>query len=221
MRHITVQKNRWFLLAPFFLCFSTLEGAKADSTFFPDDDEITAAKELEDESAATQEWAALEPTPKPDVQQEVKPIVEVAPAPEQPLPPKLGESKSKPLKLSAVKPHPKAQPIDEPAAPVSPPAPQTVVSFADIADEMAPLAILEPTQEVNSKRWCLYSSAIRALKGPSKKMRIVCLEGNNPHRGTEVKDMLISMGIEKDKIQLLQAKGEQEQAGRIYVFEGA
>lgn len=227
MHNAIVKKKRVLSLSLFLLCFTSVEGVKADSTFFPDDDEITAAQELADESDSTHEWAALNPAPKREAQKDVTPVVKVASAPEQvalepSVPPKTEDAKAKPLKLTTVAPRPKAQPVQEKGAPApASPSPQPSLSYTDVSNEHAPLGILEPTKEVHSQRWYIYSSAIRGLKAPSKGIRIVCIEGNTPHRGSEVKALLVDMGIEAEKIQVVQAKGEQDQAGMIYIFGGA
>lgn len=221
-----IKKRKLLPFTLFFLCFSIVGSAQADSTFFPDDEDITAAKELDDESDATHEWAVLDSAPKPEVQKEAKPVVKEASvsqpvAAEPSVPVKTEAIKPKPLQLTTVAPHPKVQPVKEKGAP-APTAPSRQVSlpYVDIANDQVPLAILEPTKEANSKRWCLYSAAIRGLKAPSKGIRIVCVEGNTPNRGAEVKDLLVSMGIEDEKIQVLQARGEQDQGGMIYIFGG-
>lgn len=125
-----------------------------------------------------------------------------------------------PLELTTVTPRPKALPVHEKShAALSAKEQETIVAYSDAANNRPPLGILEPNQEIHHQRWYIYSSAIRGLKNPSDGIQIVSLEtGTTPSRGVEVKDLLVDMGIDSEKIKLIRAKGEENQTGTIYIF---
>lgn len=127
-----------------------------------------------------------------------------------------------PLQPTTVTPHPKALPVHEKntASSSSAPSQKTVVSYSDAAHDRSPLGILDPAQEVHNQRWYIYSSAIRGLKNPSDSVHIVCMNGTPPNRGEEVKNLLVEMGIESEKIHLIHAKGDENQEKIIYIFAG-
>jgi len=127
------------------------------------------------------------------------------------------------LQLTTVAPHPKALPVAEKTqAPTASKntAPKTVLAYLEAAKGRTPVGILEPTQEVHSQKWYIYSSAIRGLKNPSDSVHIVSMEGAAPKQGEAVKALLEDMGIEPEKVQLVYAKGEPNQAGKVYIFAG-
>lgn len=130
-------------------------------------------------------------------------------------------AEQKPLKSTMVEPRPKVLPVQEKVqAKEQGKSPKTVVSYSDAANDRSPLGILDPAQEVHNQRWYIYSSAIRGLKNPSDSVHIVCMNGTPSDRGEEVKNLLVDMGIEPEKVQLIHAKGEENQAKFIYIFAG-
>lgn len=139
--------------------------------------------------------------------------------PSLPSPPE--EQKS--LQLTTVEPRPKVVPIHEKENGVSSSKTQKnepIVAYSEVAKNRVPLGILEPGQTIQNQKWYIYASAIRGLKTPSDKIQIVSMEGGTPYRGEEIKDLLIENGIEAEKIQLIQAKGEPDQRGITYIFGG-
>jgi hypothetical protein len=127
----------------------------------------------------------------------------------------------KPLEVTKVVARPKAVPVqEEPQAASNGKAPGKVISYSDAANDRSPLGILSPHQEVHNQRWYIYSSAIRGLKNPSDNIQIVSMVGTPAKRGEDIKNLLIEMGIEAEKVQLINAKGEEDQAGTIYIFAG-
>lgn len=127
----------------------------------------------------------------------------------------------KPLEVTKVVARPKAVPVqEEPQAASNGKAPGKVISYSDAANDRSPLGILSPNQEVHNQRWYIYSSAIRGLKNPSDNIQIVSMVGAPAKRGEDIKNLLIEMGIEAEKVQLINAKGEEDQAGTVYIFAG-
>lgn len=180
-----------------------------------------AEKKAEEKQEAVASMAVKPDSKAPSVAQAQQPAptspqASAAKAPSAP-------EKQKPLQLTKVEPHPKALPVHEkvPMAAAVTEVQKAVVSYADAANDRAPLAILEPKQEVQNQKWYIYSSAIRGLKNPSDRLQIVSMEGTTATRGQQVKNLLVEMGIEAEKIQLVHAKGEENQVGTIYIFSGS
>jgi hypothetical protein len=92
------------------------------------------------------------------------------------------------------------------------------MSYADVANGRAPLAVLERGQEVHNHEWYIRSAAMRGLKNPSHKLQIVSMEGTPSNQGEKIQALLV--GIEPEKIQLIQGTGEEYQRGVTYIFVG-
>jgi hypothetical protein len=163
--------------------------------------------------------------------QESKTIATKPPDSEVPLPspttPKTAsaDEKKHPLKLTKVDARPKALPVHEADQTSSSlkehcAAKKTVLSYSEAANDRSPLGILSPSQEIHSQKWYIYSSAIRGLKNPSDNVHIVSMEGAASNRGEEIKKLLVEMGIESKKVEVIFAKGDENQAGIIYIFAG-
>ncbi|MBA3813222.1 MAG: hypothetical protein H0X26_01825 [Alphaproteobacteria bacterium] len=132
--------------------------------------------------------------------------------------------KLKPTSLVPLQAHPKAMPVPEDNQASSLPKEQTpqrkIVSYSDAANDSSPLGLLAPDQAVHSQRWYLYSAATRGLRDFPDRIHVVSMEGKNPNRGEEVKNLLVKMGIEPAKVKLIHAAGDENQAGIIYIFAG-
>ena len=183
---------------------------------------------LEKQGGETQQAAAsISATPDSKVSpvpEEQKPLLIATTPPSDPKASSDTQEKQ-PLQRTTVTPHPKARPVSE-KDPTSASqkaqnsSPKTVLPYSEAANNRAPVGILEPTQEIHSQRWYIYSSAIRGLKNPSDRIHIVSMEGTAPKRGEEIKALLVDMGIEPEKVQLVHAKGEKNQIGVVYIFAG-
>lgn len=125
-----------------------------------------------------------------------------------------------PLQLSTVEPRSKAIPVKDQTTEQKV-TKKTVLSYADVANNRPPLGILEHSQEVHNQKWYIYSSAIRGLKNPSDKLQVVTMEGSPSNKGDEIKALLVDMGIEPEKIQLIDGTGEENQKGMTYIFAGS
>lgn len=124
-----------------------------------------------------------------------------------------------PLQLTTVEPHSKPLPVKDQAGEQNT-AKRTVLSYSDVSNDRAPLGIIESTQEVQNQKWYIYSSAIRGLRNPSDKLQVVSMEGSPPNKADEIKDLLVDMGIEAGKIQLIDGTGDDHQKGMTYLFAG-
>ena len=152
--------------------------------------------------------------------------VELPPSPQ----PSIGEA----LPLVSVTPHPQVQPLPEEAIAYSeeettPQASQkqnkaseTLISLSTAAKERPPLVYLEPNQQVWSQKWVLVSSAKRGLKSSPNGLEIVNVVGEKgpSNRGEEVKSLLVKMGFMPGQLRVINAKGEENQAGQVYIFGG-
>lgn len=154
-------------------------------------------------------------TPKPTATAPTT-IAKVTPTAAAATPP---SQEPQPLQLTTVEPRSKVIPVKDQATEQSA-APKTVLSYSDVANNRPPLGILERGQEVHNQKWYIYSSAIRGLKSPSDKLQVVTMEGSPPNRGEEIRDLLVEMGIEPEKIQLILGTGEENQKGATYIFAG-
>lgn len=132
-----------------------------------------------------------------------------------------------PEKLSptvAVTPHPKVHPVSEeentPKSPQRRAEPVETISYSSAAKDRTPLALLEPTQNPKSHKWYLLSSVKRGLKEPSSVVDIITTGGEKKsiQAGEEVKSLLIEMGVRPEQIRLIHTKGNEVQAGQIYIF---
>lgn len=182
------------------------------------DSKTTLVSEEQKPSNAPPSLAA--PTPPIAVAPASAPVA-AAPTPPAPLSATKTSSAKEPqaLQLTAVEPRAKALPVKDQAVGQNV-SQKTVLSYSDAANNRSPLGILEPTQEVHNQKWYIYSSAVRGLKSPSDKLQVVSMEGSPPNRGEEIRELLVEMGIEPEKIQLIHGTGEEHQNGMIYIFAG-
>ncbi|OJW51457.1 MAG: hypothetical protein BGO67_06850 [Alphaproteobacteria bacterium 41-28] len=150
----------------------------------------------------------------------------IPPSPQPPI--------EQPLPLISVAAHPKVQPLSEeivahseeettplPSQEQSKPS-ETLISFSTAAKERPPLAHLGSNQEVWSQKWVLVSSAKRGLKSSPNGLEIVNVVGEKgpSDRGEKVKSLLIKMGLRPEQLHVINAKGEENQAGQVYIFGG-
>lgn len=166
---------------------------------------------------------------------EVPPISTVEPMPAKSVvPPSSHPPIEQPLPLISVTAHPKVQPLPEevmadseeeavplPSQEQNKPS-ETLISFSTAAKERPPLAHLDPNQEIGSKKWVLISSAKRGLKNSPDGLEIVNVVGENgsSDRGEKVKSLLIKMGLKPEQLRVINAKGDENQVGQVYIFGG-
>jgi hypothetical protein len=136
-------------------------------------------------------------------------------------------SKKDPSPVITVKTRPQVQPLAEKKT--SPPLPQeqekpssVLNSYSTVAKERPPLAQLDPSQEVQAQKWVLFSSAKRGLKSSRPPLDIVNVVGEKgpTHRGEEVKNLLIEMGVKPEHLRVINVKAEENQPGQVYIFGG-
>ncbi len=130
--------------------------------------------------------------------------------------------RDKPLPKVTVEPHPEIKPLSEDISSSSTPVAFSgeVLSYSSASKDRAPIAILDANQAPSTQQWVLYSSVKRGMKSPSDHVDIVSLgEGtDSTERGEAVKDLLIQNGIDANQIRIMQAQGEEGQAGKVYLF---
>lgn len=135
------------------------------------------------------------------------------------------EALNKPLSKIDIKPHPEIKPVEEASAasqPINTQAQEATLSSSTELKNRAPLAILEPGQDIQNHKWYLFSSAQRGLKGPSKNIEIINTIGTKEsfERSEEVKNILVKMGIQLEQIKIVNAKPEEGSPGQIAIYGG-
>jgi len=135
-------------------------------------------------------------------------------------------SEKRPLPLININPYPRIHPLVEEnsnsqTAKAQTQASQATIPYIVAAKGRSPLALLEPKEDVNNRHWYLFSSAKRGMNASSDIIDIVVIKGEQPtslHRGKEVQALLIKMGIKPENLRLIQAIGEANQTGQVYLF---
>jgi hypothetical protein len=117
------------------------------------------------------------------------------------------------------------QPLFEKAATEETPAltakaaPIDVQEYSTAQNGRSPLGIIESNRDLNTQKWYLFSSAKRGIKNQADHVEIISIVGEDgAHRGEDVKNLLISMGIKPENIKVATAKGDESQVGKIYIF---
>lgn len=95
-----------------------------------------------------------------------------------------------------------------------------VIEYSTAHNGRSPLGVVESNRDLNTQKWYLFSSARRGIKAPNDVVEIVSIvdEKNPVHRGEEVKALLVEMGMRPENIKIVSARGDDSQAGKIYIF---
>lgn len=114
------------------------------------------------------------------------------------------------------------QPLAEKSTlPTQAEAPRASMSFTEAVKGREPLGLLETNENPSAKKWYLYASAKRGIHGPSDAVDIISAEGEKgppSPRATEIKNLLLGMGLKPNQIRVIHVKGDESQAGKVYLF---
>jgi hypothetical protein len=93
---------------------------------------------------------------------------------------------------------------------------EKTIQYSAAVKGRTPLAVLETSQDAKSQKWYLYSSAKRGIKTPNDVVEIISIGDNG--KGEEVKNLLIEMGIKSEQLNLIKTQGEDDHAGKVYIY---
>jgi hypothetical protein len=93
---------------------------------------------------------------------------------------------------------------------------EKTIQYSAAIKGRTPLAVLETSQDAKSQKWYLYSSAKRGIKTPNDVVEIISIGDNG--KGEEVKNLLIEMGIKSEQLNLIKTQGEEDHAGKVYIY---
>ncbi len=179
----------------------------------------------EDEYETTLPASVAHVPPAVNKQVDQGPNVKVIP-PKDIMPPHSPQASIEPLlPLVSVTSHPLVQPLnEEETAPISSEeqskSAAALLSYPMVAKGRSPLVQLDSNQDLRAHKWLIISSAKRGLKASPNGLEIVnVIKENEPsNRGEEVKSLLIEMGLEPEKLHVVNAKSEENQTEQVYIF---
>lgn len=211
---LSSQKNAQYISVIFTLIGLSGGQAYGDSTYFPEGIgtvEETAGTTAADNSAAIKAWTELPPLKTKTTAKNEKNVNFSG---------RQVVRSNKSQVLKSARP-PSQKPTQTGVKNALKRAQATPVSYGNVAMDRPPLAILDHDQEVYNQKWYIYSAAIRGLKDPAHRLQVLMMEGCPSNRGEDIKKLLVDMGVEPEKIQLIRGTGEEDQKGLTYIFGGS